>query len=158
MINRAMVAVFSALLATAAVAPAQPADPLAAMQKLKFLTGSWACTIQGGPSSGLVENIEYSFSPDGLWMTEFSQDTRGGDWATQMWGYDARAKKLVAVQFVGAGVFTKSVDGWVGGAFVSHRDDNGAKVSLRPVDATNMEWIITSADGSYSVKEACVRR
>jgi hypothetical protein len=50
------------------------------------------------------------------------------------------------------------VDGWVDGAFVSHRDDNGATVSVKPVDARSMQWVIESADHAYVVKEDCVRR
>jgi hypothetical protein len=135
-----------AILSTACAVGAQQADATA-MQKLKPLTGSWACTVRGGQS-------------DGLWMTELSQDTRtnGNDWATQMWGYDSHTRKLVAYNFARNGVFTKSVDGWVDGAFVSHRDDNGATVSVRPIDANSVQWVIESADHSYTVKEDCVRR
>ncbi len=93
-------------------------------------------------------------------MTELSQDsgTNGNDWATQMWGYDSHTQKLVAYNFARNGVFTKSVDGWVNGAFVSHRDDNGATVSVRPINASSIQWVIESADHSYVVKEDCVRR
>jgi hypothetical protein len=146
------------ILATACSARAQQADPIV-MQKLEFLSGSWTCTIKGGASNGLVEETHYSFSPDGFWMTETSHVARSNnDWETQMWGYDAHAKKLVAYQFLADGVFTKTVDGWVNGAFVSHRDDNGATVSVKPVAANAMQWVIESADHTYIVKEDCVRR
>ncbi|HEV3155558.1 MAG TPA: hypothetical protein VGZ02_17265 [Candidatus Baltobacteraceae bacterium] len=150
----------AAVMATACVTRAQQPDPSSTMQKLKFLAGAWACTVKGGSSNGLVLDVQYSFSPDGLWMTELSQDsgTNGDDWATQMWGYDAHAQKFVAYTFARNGIFTKSVDGWVDGAFVSHRDDNGATVSVKPVDARSMQWVIESADHAYVVKEDCVRR
>ena len=133
---------------------------LAAMQKLSFLAGSWTCTVKSGVSNGLVLNLNYSFSPDGRWMTEHSEDaeTKGGDWATQVWGYDARSDKLVAYQFVASGVFTKTVDGWVDGVFTSHRDDNGATISLKPMGPKTMQWIIESADHSSTVKQDCVKQ
>lgn len=141
------------------VARAQQPD-ISAMKKLAFLSGAWVCTVEGGTSNGLAQNVEYSFSPDGLWMTELSQDSGPGqnDWATQIWGYDVRAGKLVAYNFTPYGVFTKSVEGWVDGAFVSHRDDNGATVSVRPISSRAMQWVIESADHSSIVKENCERR
>jgi len=157
--RRIFAVTIAALLVTACAARAQQSDA-SAMPKLAFLSGTWTCTIRGGPSNGLVQDTTYSFSPDGMWMTELSHDTgtSGADWETQMWGYDARSHKLVAYQFVSLGVFTKSVDGWVDGAFVSHRDDNGATVSLKPIDGRSFQWIIESADHSSIVKEDCARR
>lgn len=129
------------------------------MHKLAFLSGNWKCTVKGGSSDGLVQYVQYSFSPDGLWLTEVSWDagTRK-DWASQLWGYDTRTQKLVAYQFNANGVFTKTVDGWINGAFRSTRDDNGATVSVRPTGARTAQWIIDSADHSYIVTENCVRR
>jgi hypothetical protein len=146
------------LLVTCAARAQQP--DVTAMKKLSFLSGAWRCTVEAGTSNGLVQDVTYSFSPDGLWMTELSQDSGPGhnDWATQIWGYDARAGKLVAYNFTPMGVFTKSVDGWINGAFVSHRDDNGATVSVRPISSGSMQWVIESADHSNIVKENCVRR
>jgi hypothetical protein len=128
-----LVAAALAMLLMTCMARAQQPD-ISAMKKLGFLSGTWACTVEGGTSNGLVLKVGYSFSPDGLWMTELSQDAGPGhnDWATQIWGYDVRAGKLVAYAFTPYGVFTKSVEGWLDGAFVSHRDDNGATVSVRP--------------------------
>lgn len=147
------------LLVTACAARAQQPDK-SAMQKLAFLSGTWACTIKGGSSNGFVQDVKYSFSPDGLWMTEVSLNSEPNEdgYATQMWGYDARVGKLVAYNFGANGVFTKSVDGWVDGKFTSRRDDNGATISLKPIDNHNMQWIIASADGTYIVKEDCVRQ
>jgi hypothetical protein len=147
-----------ALVATSCVPRAQQSDA-SAMQKLQFLAGSWVCTVKGGRGNGLVLNLDYSFSPDGLWMTEHSEDaeTKGGDWATQIWGYDAFSNKLVAYQFVSSGLFTKTVDGWVNGIFTSHRNDNGATVSLKPIDAKSFQWIIESADHSSIVRQDCVK-
>jgi hypothetical protein len=133
---------------------------LSAMEKLSFLKGAWVCTIRGGSSNGLVQDVQYSFSPDGLWMTELS-DASGpnqDDWATQVWGYDVNVGKFVAYNFAANGVFTKSVDGWINGSFVSHRDDNGASVSVKPIDSNSMQWTIESADHSSIVREDCVRR
>ena len=147
------------LLLTACAARAQQPD-MSAMQKLAFLSGTWACTIKGGSSNGFVQDVKYSFSPDGRWMTEVSLNSEPNedDYATQMWGYDARVGKLVAYNFGANGVFTKSVGGWVDGKFTSRRDDNGAIVSLKPIDNRNMQWIIASADGTYIVQEDCVRQ
>lgn len=130
------------------------------MHRLFFLKGAWVCTLRGGNSNGLVQDATYSFSPDGLWMTERSEDSsaRKNDWATQMWGYDVSASRLVAYQFTANGVYTKSVDGWVGGVFRSERDENGAIVSLKPVSARSMQWFVESADRSSIVREDCVRR
>ncbi len=133
---------------------------VSAMRRLSFLKGSWACTLKGGSSNGAVQGVRYSFSSDGLWMTELSQTlgAKENDWATQMWGYDVSASRLVAYQFAANGVHTKSVDGWIGGVFKSERDDNGAIVSLRPIDPRSMQWLVESADHSNLFREDCVRR
>jgi hypothetical protein len=140
-----------------APAGAQDSGP-SAMRRLAFLNGSWTCTIKGGKSDGLVEETHYSFSPDGAWMMEVSHDKGSqNDFATQMWGYNATAKKMVAYQFLANGVFTKSVDGWVDDSFVGHRDDNGATVSLKRTGDSSARWTIESADHSYIVREDCTR-
>jgi hypothetical protein len=61
------------------------------------------------------------------------------------WGYDGNTKKMVAYQFLANGVFTKSVEGWVGDSFVSHREGNGATVSVK------------NTDRSSTVNEDCAR-
>jgi hypothetical protein len=140
--------------------PQQANTDSTAIKRLAFLAGRWSCTVNGGSSNGLTLDVRYSFSPNWLWMTEESQDSgaAGTDWATQLWGYDARTKKLVAFQFTQSGVFTKSLDGWVNGIFVSHRDENGATVSLKPLGANSFQWIIESSDHSYTVTQDCIRR
>ena len=106
----------------------------ATMKRLAFMRGSWNCTVHDGQSNGLVQRTTYSFSSDGLWMTELSYDVGSkNDWETQMWGYDAHAKKLVAYQFTADGVYTKTVTGFIGKNFMSTRNDNGATVSLVPI-------------------------
>ncbi len=149
----------AAFLITACAAGAQQ-QGTDALHKLAFLKGTWACTIKGGPGNGFVQDVKYSFSPDGLWMAEVSLNSapHEDDFATQMWGYDARTGKLVAYNFAANGVYTKSVEGWVDGKFISRRDDNGATVSLKPIDSHTMQWIISSADGTYVVSEDCVRK
>lgn len=151
--------VLAVFLITACAARAQQSGP-EAMRKLAFLSGTWACTIRGSSSNGFVQNVAYSLSPDGLWLSEVSlnSEPNSDGYATQMWGYDARTGKLVAYNFGGNGVHTKSVRGWVNGEFISHRDDNGLIVTLKPIDDRNMQWIITSSDGSNLVKEDCMRR
>jgi hypothetical protein len=136
-------------------ARAQDSGPNA-MRRLAFLSGSWTCTVRGGASNGSVQDTRYSFSPDGFWMIEVSHD-RGSqnDFATQIWGYDATAKKMVAYQFLANGVFTKSVEGWVGENFISHRDDNGATVSVKRTGDSSMQWTVESADQSSIVTEDC---
>jgi hypothetical protein len=157
-LSRILAGTTALLLVTACAARAQQPDT-SAMQKLAFLSGTWACTIKGGSSNGFIQNVKYSFSPDGRWLSEVSLNSEPNEdgYATQMWGYDARVGKLVAYNFGANGVFTKSVDGWVGGKFVSRRDDNGAVVSLKPIDNRNMQWIIASADGTYILREDCAR-
>jgi hypothetical protein len=146
------------MIATICAASAQQADA-GAIKKLEFLRGTWTCTVQNGPANIPVQESNYSFSPDGMWMTETSHDTgSSNDWETQVWGYDTKTKKLVAYQFVDEGVFTKTVDGWIDGAFTSHRDDNGASVTVRPTAGGSAQWVIASADHSYIVKQNCVRR
>lgn len=128
---------------------------VSAMRQLSFLKGSWACTLRGGSSNGTVQEVRYSFSSDGLWMTELSQSAgaKKKDWATQMWGYDVGASRLVAYQFAADGVHTKNVDGWIDGVFRSERDDNGAIVRLTPTGPQSMQWSIESADQSRLVRE-----
>ncbi len=147
-----------AIFAMSCIACAQQSGP-ATMQQLAFMRGSWTCTVQNGASTGLVQRVTYSFSSDGLWMTELSHDAGSkNDWETQMWGYDAHAKKLVAYQFTPDGVYTKSVKGFVGKNFVATRNDDGATVSIVPLTSKRIDWVITSADHSTVVKEHCVRR
>ena len=157
--RKSFAATVVALLVTACSAAAQQQGP-EAIHKLAFLKGTWACTIRGGSGNGFVQDVKYSFSPDGLWMAEVSLNSlpHEDDFATQMWGYDTRTSKLVAYNFGGNGVYSKSVEGWVDGQFTSRRDDNGATVSLKPIDSRHMKWIITSSDGSYVVSEDCLRK
>ena len=130
-----------------------------AIQKLSFMKGSWHCVIHGGPSSGKSDNLRYSFLPGGQWMEERGDFYVNGrdEWTIQMWGYDSVARRLVAYQFTPAGAFTKTVDGWVKGVFVSKRDDNGATVIIRPRNKRAFDWVITSADKTFTVVEACRR-
>src|SRR5437588_7696040 len=101
---------FAQIALTQCRAVGQPTGP-ESMRKLSFLAGAWSCQFN---DSKLVQEITYSFSPDGLWMTELSHDQgRDTNWETQMWGYDVRTEKLVAYQFYGDTVSTKSVEGWV---------------------------------------------
>ncbi len=151
--------VAAVLLSLSGVSPARAQSNADAMKKLSFLLGEWQCVVEGGTSNGLHQVIRYSFSSDGLWMTELSHDANSSaDWETQIWGYDSRTRRLTAYQFVETGIFTKTVDGWKDGVYVSHRDDNGASVSLKRLNDRSMKWIIASADGSYVVTEECVRK
>jgi hypothetical protein len=144
----------------AQVASLADESPTEVMRKVQFLAGVWACTLERGTSSGPTQKVSYSFSPDGVWMSEVSQVTSPAqnDWAIQLWGYDSNSKKLVAYNFGPNGVTTKTVDGWVEGDFVSHRDDNGLVVLLRPSDKNSMEWIVQSPSrASTLVSESCTR-
>jgi hypothetical protein len=146
-----------ALCSGVAIAQEQGVD---AIRKLAFLAGSWHCVVQGAKvPSGDAERLSYEFAPDWSWMVERSNLRENGQehWAVQLWGYDAQRKKLVAYQFNSGGVFTKSVDGWIGGRFQSKRDDSGATVSLVPISKSAFDWVIEAADNSYTVKEACTR-
>jgi hypothetical protein len=130
------------------------------MNSLRFLIGKWRCDLIGVGTSGVALDIDYSFSPDGLWMLEVSKDagTLSRDWAMQVWGYDKNSKKLVAYDFTPRGVFTKSVEGWINGEFVSHRDDNNAAVSLRRLSDAHITWQISSANQRSVVTQDCRRR
>ncbi len=131
-----------------------------AIRKLAFLAGSWHCVVQGERvPKGDVEHLSYEFSPDWSWMIERSDLRENGRsfWGAQLWGYDAIHKHLVAYQFSSFGVFTKSVDGWVGGRFQSRSDDNGATVTIVPINKDAFNWVIESADHSNVVTEACTR-
>ena len=143
----------SVALMSCAARAAGPED----IAKLKFMTGTWKCIVHGGPSEGYVSYPTYSFSQDGSWMEEREAGKSGTFVDVQMWGYDAGSKRLVAHQFTPDGVFTKSVDGWVDGMFVGHRDDNNATIAVQPKDSKHCTWIITSADKSSVVKEVCSR-
>jgi hypothetical protein len=149
----------AAALAICGTAASAQQTGAAAMQKLSFLSGKWTCTIKNGPSNGEIQLVKYVFSPDGHWMTETSWSDPGKkDYATQVWGYDANAGRLVAYQFARDGLYTKTVQGWMDGAFTAKRNDNGATVSVKQVGASAIEWTIASVDGSFVVKEECVRR
>jgi hypothetical protein len=140
-------------------ASAQEADP-GAIKKLAFLKGSWNCAISGPKAPpGDVDHLTYEFSPDWTWMIERSNLRENGKvfWSMQVWGYDASRKQLAAYQFEPSGVYTKTVQGWVDGVFVSKRDDNGATVTLKPVSQNAFDWTIESADRSYVVTEECIR-
>jgi hypothetical protein len=131
-----------------------------AIRKLAFLAGSWHCVIQGAKvPNGDVERLSYEFAPDWSWMIERSDLRENGQehWGVQLWGYDAQHARLVAYQFNSSGVFTKSVDGWVGGRFHSKRDDSGATVSLVPKNKSAFDWVIEAADHSYTIREVCAR-
>jgi hypothetical protein len=152
--------VFTTIVLLASCVASGRAQDAAAIKKLAFLSGSWRCVIQGkNVPSGDVDHVSYEFSPDWLWMIERSNLQENGHtfWTTQLWGYDAGRKQLVAYQFTRNGVFTKTVDGWVGGEFQSKRDDNGATVSVKPINENAFDWVIESADHSSIVTEACTR-
>jgi hypothetical protein len=148
------------VLALGARTAAAQEDASSAIKRLAFLAGSWTCTIQGpGVPRGDVDQLSYEFAPDWSWMVERSNvsENHGGDWSAQLWGYDAARKQLVAYQFTSSGVHTKTVAGWVGDQFVSTRDDNGARVSVKPISPRAFDWVIESADRSTVVTEACTR-
>ena len=131
------------------------------MTKLQYLGGQWSCTVSNEATHKLLERlaIDYSFSPDKLWMIERSHDAmdRAKDWALQIWGYDANSSRLVAIQFTKMGVFTKSVEGWHQGAFISKRNDNGATVTLTRPSPNSIRWVIESVDHSFVVDQDCIR-
>jgi hypothetical protein len=141
------------------VALAQDLGP-EAIRRLAFLSGSWHCVIRGtAVPKGDSDNLSYAFSQDWFWMIERSDLIENGhhNWSTQLWGYDAPNKRLVAYQFTPNGVFTKSVAGWVEGRFQSRRDDSGATVTIEPINKSSFNWVIESADHSNIVTEACTR-
>lgn len=147
------------VLVQGAPAIAQQED-LGAIKTLAFLAGSWNCVVQGtAVPSGVVDHLTYDFSPDWSWMIERSDGGVKGHryWSTQLWGYDARRKQLVAYKFDSTGVSTKSVNGWVKGQFQGTRDDNGATVAIRPISPDAFDWVTESADHSSIVTEACAR-
>jgi hypothetical protein len=159
LISRAVWIVLAIGLFYSGVASAQEQGP-DAIRKLAFLAGSWHCVVQGAKvPNGDVERVSYEFAPDWSWMIERSDLRENGQehWGAQLWGYDAQRKQLVAYQFASSGVTTKSVDGWVAGRFQSKRDDNGATVSLVPINKSAFDWVIEAADHSYTVKEVCAR-
>jgi hypothetical protein len=131
-----------------------------AIKKLAFLQGSWHCVVQGARvPAGDVDRLSYEFAPDWSWMLERSSlREKGKDyWGVQLWGYDAQRKQLVAYQFNSAGVFTKTVSGWIDGRFVSKRDNDGTMVSILPIGPHSFDWVIESPDHSYKATEVCTR-
>ncbi|HVS45965.1 MAG TPA: hypothetical protein VMS32_04805, partial [Verrucomicrobiae bacterium] len=114
---------------------------------------------RAGQGAGYVDRSTYRFVAGGTWMEEYSDPgPRHADMSSvQMWGYDGSRKNLVAYQFMGAGVATKLIDGWQNGSFISHRDDNGATVSIQPRNARAFDWVIVSKDQSNTVREECTR-
>ena len=129
-----------------------------AITKLHRMAGAWTCAIVGTNTSGDIEHTSCFFD-GGQWMEEVSMlRERGQDHSsTQIWGYDPKTTRLVAYQFTPDGVATKSVDGWVNGVFVSHRDDNGATVTIVPKGPKAFDWVIVSKDQTYTVREECKR-
>ena len=55
-------------------------------------------------------------------MIELADLTEKGrtHWSAQIWGYDARQRRLVAYRFSPQGVSTKTVTGWLGGEAADH--------------------------------------
>ena len=123
------------------------------------MAGSWTCTYHGTNANGPADHPKYRFFGGGLWLEESSDYRQGGqDYSsTQIWGFDPRAKRLVAYQFTAGGVATKTVDGWVNGLFVSHRDDDHSTVSIVPKGAKAFDWLIVSADHNTTIREECKR-
>lgn len=143
----------------AAAVPTQQ-QAVAALRKLHFMAGSWRCVIVNGPSRGYVSKLSYSFSPEGLFMTESESPASSkypNVWSAQMWGYDVLHKSFDAYQFTRFGIFTKTIQGWQNGKFVSTRDDNQAIVSIRPRTSRAFDWLIQPPDKSSTVTEACTR-
>lgn len=70
-------------------------SPLYAIQRLAFLSGTWRCEVSGGSSNGGALEINYSFSPDGLWMTETSRaaGSVASDWSLQVLGLRHSARQ-----------------------------------------------------------------
>lgn len=140
-----------------AIAAEQGTD---AVKALGFLSGSWHCNVEGkNVPTGTIDHLSYEFAPDWSWMLERSNLRQNGRtyWSAQLWGYDVRQKRLVAYQFTSDGVATKTVDGWARDRFQSHRDDNGAIVSVERVNSHAFNWVIETADRSNVVKEVCRR-
>jgi hypothetical protein len=158
-VRRALSITFVATLLSCGIVKAQEQNANA-IQKLAFLKGSWHCVVQGAKvPAGDEDHLSYEFAPDWSWMIERSdlREKRKDYWGVQLWGYDAQRKRLVAYQFGSAGVFTKSVDGWVDGRFQSKRDNDGTMVSILPIDQNRFDWEIESPDHSYKAMEVCTR-
>ena len=137
------------------------AQAVAALSKLHFMSGTWTCVVYAnGSANGYVSKLTYSFTPDGLFMIESEHSATSKYprvWSLQMWGYDVLHKSFDAYQFTPAGVFTKTVQGWRNGAFLSTRDDNQYTVSIRKHSNRAFDWFIQPPDKSSTVTEACTR-
>jgi hypothetical protein len=155
---RSVVCVLAVVLACGnAARPEQNAESI---KKLTFLTGSWQCRIRGNRvPEGDTSQVTYEFSPDRSWMIERSLLRERGHnyWAIQLWGYDAQNKKLTAYQFNSAGVFTKTVSGWLGSVFYSKRNYDGATVMLKRTSRAEFVWIVNNTNPSSTVTESCRR-
>jgi hypothetical protein len=92
-------------------------------------------------------------------MTQLTYDsmTAAAPSETQLWGYDPTDRKIVAYQFNKNGVSTKTIDGWIGNAFVSHINENGYVVSLVPIDSNSIRWTIEDPKKSFRITSDCTK-
>ena len=73
----------------------------------------------------------------------------------QFWGYDQKAGRLVAYDFLPDRVMTKHVQGWRNGNFLATNDDPAYTVVLNG-NSSSMKWVTGYADGS-NIVESCKR-
>ena len=148
--------IVAAALAAAAVffgtsaAQAQASD---AIQRLRFLAGTWHCS--GAQPNGLqyTATRTYSFPTSGPWMQEVftTQNVGGGAPVTgiEMWG------SQTAYVFMPNGVETKRVVGWNGNNFLV-RSENPKYTQALYGNAQSIEWTMGYPNGS-SIVETCKR-
>jgi hypothetical protein len=139
------------LFANGGIARAQQED---AMQRLRFLAGTWHCsgTIPSAAGVPYTATRTYSFPTTGPWMEEvFTTQATGGqpETAVQMWGL------TTAYTFMPRGVETKRVIGWNGNNFLARGDNPKTTVALYG-NAQSMEWTTGYPDGTSAV-ETCKR-
>lgn len=131
------------------VAQAQSPD---AIQRLRFLAGTWHCT--GAQPNGLQYTATRTYSfPAPAWMQEVftTQNVGGGAPVTgiQMWGAQT------AYAFMPNGVETKRVVGWSGSNFLARSENPSYTLALYG-NAQSIEWTMGYPNGS-SIVETCKR-
>lgn len=129
-----------------------------AIERLRFLSGSWQCTGALPNGTQYTATRTYAFPSGSPWMQETIMTQTGSAapaTSIQFWGYDRSSGKLAAYLFSPDGVTTKSVVGWNGNNFLARGSDPKTTVALFG-NAQSMEWTTGYSDGSSTV-ETCKR-
>ncbi len=133
--------------------PPQSAD---ALERLRFLEGTWHCTVYSSDSTvgpPFKEDLLYTYMPGDYWLKEDTILTEDGKrvWRYAVYvgrddGYKGRADWITRPLTVwtagddwGGVPVSQAVAGWSGGDFKIF-DEYGGVVTLKRTGANSLEW------------------